>query len=239
MPRFFIAPPPTDTVTIAGEDARHIAKVLRMREGESIALCDGAGMDYAGEILAVSPSAVVVQVLEKKVTHSETSFRIRLYQALPKGEKLDWIVQKAVELGVCEIVPVLTERCVSRPNAKSMTKKCERLQKIALEAAKQAGRGMIPAIAPLQTFSEAIAEMKAYTNAILFYEHAQTPLSACLKGGMDTALMVGSEGGFTAQEACAAAGMGIAVASLGKRILRCETAPICALSAILFASGEF
>lgn len=243
MPRFFIEP--TDareggSIMLSGEDARHIARVLRMRPSEAITLCDGVGFDYRCEIAAVEPDSVEARVLQKLPNETEPAVRIRLYQALPKGEKLDFIVQKAVELGAFDIVPVLTEHCVSRPDAKSMDKKTARLQKIALEAAKQSGRGIIPRILPLQKFEQAISGMKTAGRAILLYERASSPLSSFLRNGMcDIALMVGSEGGFSPEEAALAEREGIAMASLGRRILRCETAPVCALSAVLYAQGEF
>lgn len=243
MPRFFIEPTPADTILLTGADAHHIATSLRMREGEALTLCDSRGTDYDGVIDSFPLDGVLVRVTARRQNLSEPAVRLTLYQALPKGEKLDLIVQKAVELGVHTIVPVLTERCISRPDSKSMGKKILRLQRIALEAAKQSGRGIVPEIRPLLSFAEAIAGMKQADCAILFYEGATQPLSAFLQGnalaGRELALMVGSEGGFSPAEADIAANMGIACASLGRRILRCETAPICALSAILYACGEF
>lgn len=241
MPRFFVETEPVagENVLLAGENGRHAARVLRLRVGEKLTLCDGAGGDYRCEVAEQYADAVVVRVLERVASDAEPGVRIRLYQALPKGDKLDFIVQKAVELGACEIVPVLSERCVSRPDAKSMGKKRERLQKIALEAAKQCGRGRVPEILPLVSFREAIAGMKQAGRAILLYEQATAPLSGLLAGEWDDiAVMVGSEGGFSPGEAALAEAEGLALASLGKRILRCETAPLCALTAILYARGE-
>lgn len=239
MPRFFTDPPAGDEVFLTGEDARHIARALRMREGEEITLCDGAGFDYHGEIAALSPDEVAVRIFRREPSQSEPAVRIRLYQALPKGDKLDFIVQKAVELGAAEIIPVLSERCVSRPDEKSMAKKLARLQKVALEAAKQSGRGIVPQILPLQSFKQALAGMKQAARPILLYERASEPMSAFLAGSFDeVAVMVGSEGGFSPEEAALAGEQGIALASLGRRILRCETAPLCALTAILYSTGE-
>lgn len=241
MPRFFVEPPAGDTAILTGEDARHIIKSLRMREGETLTLCDGRGFDYQCLIQSAEGDIVAARVLARQPSAGEPAVSIRLYQALPKGDKLDVIVQKAVELGVREIVPVLTERCVSRPDERSMEKKSVRLQKIALEAAKQAGRGVVPRILPLQSYREAISGMKEAERAILLYEGAQTPLSACLPvcPAGSIAFMVGSEGGFSPEEVRRAESQGIFPASLGRRILRCETAPLCALSVILFAAGEF
>lgn len=243
MPRFFIEPTPADHFQLTGDDARHVIKSLRMREGEALTLCDGSGVDYHSVIEGFCGDDVLVRVLSREKTGSEPAVKVTLYQALPKGEKFDFIIQKAVELGVHAIVPVLTERCVSRPDSKSMAKKLLRLQRIALEAAKQSGRGIIPEIRPLISFREAVAGMKQADRAILFYEGATEPLSAFLQGGVpdgdEIAILIGSEGGFSPEEADYAAQQGAFPASLGRRILRCETAPICALSAIFYACGEF
>lgn len=240
MPRFFVEPFVGEYVQIAGEDARHIAKSLRMQPGEEIILCDGQGSDYTCVLDSVETSAVTARVMEKSPNRSEPRLKIRLYQALPKGDKLELITQKAVELGVWEIVPVLTERCISRPDEKAAEKKIAKLQRTALEAAKQSGRGIVPLVRPLQSFREAVGGMKSHGPAILLYERAETPLRHCI-ADMDgsASLFVGSEGGFSPEEAGYAIENGVRPASLGRRILRCETAPLCALSAIFFASGEF
>lgn len=243
MPRFFTTDIAGDTVRISGEDARHIAKSLRMRVGEDLCVCDLQGFDYACEITAVDTSEVLAAVREKRPTAAEPPFALTLYQALPKAEKLELIAQKAVELGASALVPVTSSRCVARWSDKDEEKKRERLDKIMLEAAKQSGRGIIPRTQPLLSFKEAIGRMKEAQMAILFYEESKTPLSGILKQagrGLDSvAVMVGSEGGFSLEEAALAAENGIALASLGTRILRCETAPICAISAINYALGEF
>lgn len=224
---------------LTGEDAHHICRALRMRRGEEITLCDTRGYDYFCRLEEVAPGEVRARVLGREASKSESRARITLYQALPKGDKLEFIVQKATELGACEVVPVLTGRCVSRPDAKTMEGRRRRLQKIALEAAKQSGRGKIPEIAPLLSFSEAIGGMKQAECAILCYEEAATPLfPLLLPEARSFALMVGSEGGFSPQEAQSAAENGIPTASLGRRILRCETASVAALSALLCRLGE-
>ena len=239
MPRFFLEDIAGEQAHIQGDDARHITKSLRMREGEELTLCDTKGTDYRCSIETLDYEEVTVRVLEHSPSRSEVSCRIRLYQALPKGEKLEFIVQKATELGADEIVPVVTARCISRPLMRSMEKKRERLQKIAYEAAKQSGRGKIPRILPMVSFSEALEGMKQAELPLLFYEESDNPLHTILQGEpASISLMVGSEGGFTAKEAEDAQQAGIHLASLGSRILRCETAPVCALSAILYFLGE-
>ena len=239
-PRFFSDNIDVDFVYITGDDAWHITKVLRMRMGEKITVCNLNGTDFECVLTDIAPGNVTAQILKSRPCVSEPAVKIRLYQALPKADKLEFIVQKAVELGAVEIVPVLTGRCVSRWDAKTATKKIERLQKISLEAAKQSGRGCIAKILPLLEFEAAIQSMKTANRAILFYERAKSPLHTLLQGDFDSiAIMVGCEGGFSAEEAEYAKAHGVMAASLGTRILRCETAPIVALAAIGFACGEF
>lgn len=239
MPRFFIDGPAEGLVSITGEDARHIAGSLRMTAGETLTLCDAAGFDYSCEIIACDKAAVQVAVREKTACKSEPSVRLRLYQALPKSDKLELIVQKAVELGVGEIVPVLSARCVSRPDAASFEKKRQRLCKIALEAAKQCGRGRIPAVLPLVSYAEAVSSMKADDAAILFYEQADTKLTDALRADVKTvSVFVGAEGGISPEEALLARENGVLHASLGPRILRCETAAISACALVMHDLGQ-
>lgn len=240
MPRFFISGVIDNKAKIFGEDARHIAKSLRMGKGEELELCDLNGFDYKARILEVSGDLVIAEIMEKHICKTEPAIRISLFQALPKSDKLEWIAQKAVELGVYEITPVLTSRCVSRPNERDSAKKIERINKIMLEAAKQSGRGMIPKMNPVCAFKTAVSSMKGSDRAILFYERASKPLSGMIGAGLGSiAIMTGSEGGFSEDEASFAEENGVLAASLGARILRCETAPLAAISAINYATGEF
>ncbi len=239
MPRFFCETIQGEQAVIGGEDARHIAKSLRMKEGDPLTLNDCQGTDYQGRILRLERDQVVVEILSRSPSAQEPSVRVRLYQALPKGDKFEWIIQKAVELGVDEIIPVMTRRCVSRPDPASMEKKRARYQRVALEAAKQSMRGKVPQIGPLVDFSQAIREMAAGERAILFYEEATQPLEEQLSGQFShLSILVGSEGGFDREEVEQARELGIGVATLGKRILRCETAPLAALAAIMYATGN-
>lgn len=240
MPRFFTTDIYDGKARISGEDARHITKSLRMGNGDILELCDLNGFDYKAKILEVSEALVIAGITEKLACKAEPNLRISLFQALPKSDKLEWIAQKAVELGVYEITPVLTSRCVSRWSEKDSEKKTGRLNKIMLEAAKQSGRGMIPKMNPLCPFETAISRMKSSDCAILFYERAERPLSEMLGMGINSlSVMTGSEGGFSEEEAAFAEKNGVHSASMGARILRCETAPIAAISAINYAMGEF
>jgi 16S rRNA (uracil1498-N3)-methyltransferase len=239
MPRFFTDHIRGDHALITGGDAAHIAGSLRMKPGESLTICDLAGTDYDCAILSATSGEVSLQILSRRPSAGESRLRIRLFQALPKGDKLETIVQKATELGAAEIVPVLTSRCISRPDAKSMEKKQARLQKIAAEAAGQSERGRIPIIGELLSFEKALEEMATDEKALFFYEHATANLREQLDVDMTAvSLFVGSEGGFSPEEAERAREAGLLVTGLGARILRCETAPLCAISAILFAAGE-
>lgn len=233
MPRFFVESLEADTVLLSGEDGRHIARSLRCQPGETLELCDGRCTDADAVIREIAGDTVTVEVLARRPSRSELPCRVTLYQALPKGDKLVFIVQKAVELGAAAIVPVLTSRCISRPDSKGMSKKRERLEKIACEAAGQSGRGILPEVRPLLPFREAVAEMVKSPCPILFYERAEGPLGPLLAlRPPEIALMVGAEGGFSPQEAAEAAEAGLCLCTMGPRILRCETAPLYALSAI-------
>lgn len=238
MPRFFISPPTGDHAVIEGSDARHITKVLRMLPGEQLTLCDGAGTDYLGVIVSVGDT-VSVRILENQRSRAEPTVTLHLYQALPKGEKMEFIIQKAVELGVTDITPVLTSRCVSRPDPQSMQKKQIRYQKIAFEAAKQCGRGVIPGVRPLLRFEQALAEAANFDLSIFFYECGGEYLQKIiLPEKKSIALFVGSEGGFSEEEAALALSSGAAAATLGNRILRCETAPLAGISIVMNLTGN-
>ena len=240
MPRFFVESVENDFIEITGDDARHISLSLRMKKGENIVLCDGKGREAEATIREAFPESVVLDITERRDSVAEPKTEVILYQALPKFDKLEYIIQKSVELGVSKIVPVLTSRCISRPDEKTMKKKLERLRKIADEAAKQSGRGKLPEVGELLTFKNAVAEMTKAETPIFFFEHAQYPLREIMEKRTSgtISMMVGSEGGFSEEEAAFAAEKGVLIASLGPRILRCETAPVAALSAIMFAAGE-
>lgn len=235
MPRFF-----TETIDdakgiITGEDAKHIAKVLRMNVGDALTVCDTKGSDYDCVIAALCASQVELTVQRVSPSQTEPSIFVTLYQAMPKSDKMELIIQKAVELGVSRIVPVQTSRCVSRPDQKSMQKKLERYNRIALEAAKQCGRGIIPQVLPMLEYREAIEAMAQDEQAILFYENSTSSFREELsKSKTSLSIMVGAEGGFSQEEVELALTKNIASISLGKRILRCETAPMAALSVIMY-----
>lgn len=233
MPRFFVDNISETEAKIAGADAVHIIKSLRMKVGEELILCDKKGFDYECVIDKIDES-VICNILEKKKCISEPTCKVTLYQAFPKGDKFETIIQKCVELGINEIVPVLTARCISRPDQKSFAKKLERYNKIALEAAKQSGRGIIPKVNNIISFNEAIVRMKSENTAIIFYEGGGQNINKLyIQNESNIGLMIGSEGGFEEAEIEYALKNDIIKVGLGPRILRCETAPIAALAIIM------
>lgn len=239
MPRFFIDSRPVDgLLTLHGEDAHHAGRVLRTRPGDAITLCDGVGTDYDCIIEQIAADAVHCRVQDSHPTAAEPRQHLTLFMALPKGDKMEFIVQKAVELGVRTLVPYLSTNCVSRPD--KTEKKVERWRKIALEAAKQCGRGYLPQVHPVVSFEQAVEQAARCETALFFYENErQTGLRDALQDGVGrtVSLMIGPEGGFTPAEA-AAARAALTSVSLGARVLRCETAPIVALAAVLYAGGD-
>ncbi len=243
MPRFFIENVSGDVITISGQDANHITKSLRMKVGESLTVCGGQGVDFICEIAEMSADSVQLRVVDKVATDSEPSVKITLYQGCPKGDKLELIIEKSIELGVNEIIPVLMQRSVSRPDAKSAAKKHDRYQKLALSAAKQCGRGIIPDVGEMMTFRQMTAKLAEHQAVIFFYECGGESLSSVIgkitsQQLTDIAIVIGPEGGFDPAEADALKESGAMTATLGKRILRTETAPLAAISAIMFATGN-
>lgn len=239
MPRFFVSEIAGEQAFITGQDAWHLFKVLRLRTGDAVTLCDGNGTEAEGELVQADERQAEVKILSRQKSPAEPTVKIKLYQALPKGDKLEFIVQKAVELGVGEIIPVLSHRCVSRPDPKAMEKKRERCQRVAEEAAKQSGRGLIPQIGALTDLKEAIKQLSLLDCGILFYENAALPLKQALSASpREIGILIGPEGGFEPEEVALAEQAGLSVLSLGKRILRCETAPLCALSILMYETGN-
>ncbi len=235
MPRFFANHlyPEIKELTLTGDDARHIALSLRMACGDGVTLSDGRGNDYACRLTAITPEAVTAQVLSCSPSVTEPSLDICLYQAFPKGDKLELIIQKAVELGVSRIVPFSSAFCIKRPHADKWDKQHARLCRIAEEAAKQCGRGRIPQILPPLDFTQAVQQAAQADVGLFCYEGAGTqPLPQCLshKRPKSVAVIIGSEGGFSVAEAQAAKAQGLLSAGLGFRILRCETASLFVLS---------
>lgn len=238
-PRFFTENISEDSAVVSGEDVKHITSVLRMKKGDPAVLCDGRQNDFLAELAETESGCCTFKVLEKSVNEAEPGIRLRLFQAMPKGDKMEFIVQKAVECGAAEIVPIFTKRCVSRPDEKQLAKKLPRYQKIALEAAKQCGRGIIPTVRNAVNISELKNFISEENTGILFYECSDTPLSSAVSEfRKNVDIVIGSEGGFEPSEVEALEKLGFVTASLGKRILRCETAPIAAISILMNMTGN-
>ena len=243
MTRFFVAPEEmqAEFFVLTGENAQH-AKVLRLKNGEEVLVCDGQGRECLCTISDVSPGQISLVVKKRQASESEAGVQVSVYLAFPKADKLEHVIQKATELGAYEIVAFPSARCVSRPDEKSLKKKLERWQKIAASAAEQSVRGRIPEVITLGSYKEALVRAAAADKAILFYENERaTTLRMALEAGeyRTVSLLTGPEGGLEEKEVAQAQDAGLSVCTLGKRILRCETAPLCALSAVMYASGEF
>lgn len=238
MPKFFFHKNDISRgqVQLFGEDEKHIKTVLRAREGEEITLCDGEGMDYRCRIASLE-RGVLLDILSKEVCETEPKTKITLYQGLPKADKMELIIQKCVELGVDRIVAVSTERAIVKLDKKE-TKKLERWQKIAEAAAKQSGRGKIPEICQqVLKFKEAVAEAKALDGAIIPYEKEEkTGIRQFVQGfqGESVGVFIGPEGGFAEEEIALARENGITPITLGKRILRTETAGMTTTAILLY-----
>lgn len=240
MVRFFVSPEELSgqSLSLAGENAQH-AKVLRLKNGEEVLACDGQGREALCRV--ADAAGWVLEILERRESQTEAEVRVSVYMAFPKADKLEHVIQKATELGAYEIVAFPSGRCVSRPDDKSLKKKLERWQKIAASAAEQSGRGRIPQVLTLSSYQEALSRAAKADKALLFYENERaTTLKMALEGGYKTvSLLTGPEGGLEEKEVAQAMTAGLQVCTLGRRILRCETAPLCALSAVMFDAGEF
>ena len=243
MIRFFVAPEEmlTDTLVLTGENAQH-AKVLRLKAGEEILICDGDGQECLCEVTDFDGKQLCALVKLRRTSQTEAAVQVSVYMAFPKADKLEHVIQKATELGAYEIIAFPSTRCVSKPDEKSLKKKLERWQKIAASAAEQSGRGRIPQVRALSSFQSALTEAAQADRAMMFYEHEQAvtlKMALAQKPYRTVSILTGPEGGLEQREVEQAREAGLQVCTLGKRILRCETAPLCALSAIMYDAGEF
>ena len=241
MTRFFVEKEILEKtiITLTGENAAH-AKVLRLKAGEELLLCDGQGAEAL--CCVAEGDGLTLSVLERRESQTEAAVEVSIYMAFPKADKLEHVIQKATELGAAEIVAFPSARCVSKPDDKSLRKKLERWQKIAASAAEQSGRGKIPQVIVLGSYKEALTRAAKANCSILLYENERaTTLKMALEAERLSAVSIlsGPEGGLEEREVELAKQMGLRICTLGKRILRCETAPLCALSAVMYAAGEF
>ncbi len=243
MTRFFVESVQLDleAPVLTGENAKH-AKVLRLKCGEELLLCDGQGRECLCTVNAISDGEISLKAVQRRSSETEAKVRVSVYMAFPKAEKLEHVIQKATELGAYEIVAFPSARCISRPDEKSLAKKLDRWQRIAASAAEQSGRGVIPKVLTLPSYKAALERAAQADRALLFYENERaTTLRMALQSSPYTtvSLLTGPEGGLEEVEVHQALDAGLQVCTLGRRILRCETAPLCALSAVMYDAGEF
>lgn len=244
MARFFVEPTAIRDgyVTLTGENAHHAAYSLRLAPGDRIWVSDQISV-YLCELVSFDKETAVAQVVTQSTETTEPPFHVHLYQALPKGDKLDTVIQKAVECGVSEVTPFESSRCVVRAKPEAEERKTQRRCRIAEEAAKQCGRGIIPAVHPTTDFTTVLEAAATADLALFCYEGTETsPLPAILRSFQPPvdrtptiAVIIGSEGGFSPEEAAAARDRGFAMTGLGKRILRTETASGFVLSCLVYA----
>ncbi len=231
MPKFFADKEniTATTITIDGEEAKHILRVLRMQVGDRLTVCDGGGMDYEAEIEKCEKNFLIARILEKKESEAESAVKITLFQCLPKASKMEYVIQKCTELGIYKIIPCISERCVVKLNSDAdAKKKVERWQSVAKAAAKQSGRGIVPKIDMPVNFSDAVKMLENYSLAFIPYEEeCEVTLKTLLRDAQqveEVAFIIGPEGGFEPEEIKLALENGICSVTLGKRILRTETA---------------
>ena len=240
--RYFASQIQGDTALLLGEEAAHVARVLRCKPGEELLLFDGSGSEYDAEIVEITPQQVRLAIRARRAATTEPGVAVTLYVGLPKGDKLELIVQKATELGAARVVPFESRFCVAK--MKNEAAKLERWARIAKEAAKQSGRAQVPEVLPALAF-DAMCRQAATADVALFcYERggdALAPGSALhtrLATAKTVAIITGAEGGFDEQEAAQAVAAGCTQVGLGPRILRCETAPLAALAAVMVLTGN-
>lgn len=245
MPKFFTAREniSDSEIIINNEDVSHITKVLRLKCGDKIIVCDGCGYDYSAQIKNIEQKEIICEILSKEKCISEPNIEVTLFQGIPKASKMDYIIQKTTELGISRIVPVMLDRCVVKlENEKAELKKRERWQKIANEAAKQSGRGVVPVVEMPMRLDDVIENIKAMDLCFVPYEcEEQKKLRTVLTSKKDirtAGYIIGPEGGFDISEIDKIRTAGIDTVTLGRRILRTETAGEAVLSMIMYEIGD-
>jgi len=243
MPRFYVPNPyiQNGLLKIEGDEVKHIRKVLRLRAGDKIIVFDGSGKEYEGTILEEKPSSVLVKVQNTFFPQKDSPLEVTLAQSLLKGEKMDFLIQKATELGVNEIIPFFSSRSVPLLERTRRVERHRRWERIAIEASKQCGRGVIPKIESLKDFSEMLQIASPDGLRLILWEREGVKLKEVLEGLKKEAkifFVVGPEGGFSQGEVDEAEKSGFIPVILGKRILRAETASLCLLSILQYQRGD-
>lgn len=243
MPRFYVPNPGIEQglLKVEGSEVRHIRRVLRLRVGDRMVVFDGSGREYEGILVEEGPSSVVVKVENILSPPKESPLAITLAQSLLKGEKMETLIQKATELGVKEIVPFFSSRSVPLLDKSKSLRRYHRWEKIAIEASKQCGRMVIPKIGPLQDYSEMLQKASSETLRLILWEREGGALKGILKELKERQtifFIVGPEGGMSHEEVVEARKVGFIPITLGKRILRSETASLCLLSILQYERGD-
>lgn len=238
MPRFFTEVPVSGEIHITGDDASHISRSLRMKEGESLVACDTDGFEHRCVIRSIAQEEITLEVISSEKGKTEPPYRAVVYQSLVKGDKFDTVIQKAVECGASAIVPVLTSRATVRLTKADAEKKRVRWRRIAEESAKQCGRCIIPRVEAMLTFDEAIRHSRECEDISLFCYECEDKVSLRRAIGArdfgSVGIFIGPEGGYSPEEASHAAELGAVSVSLGRRILRTESAAPFVLSAVSY-----
>lgn len=245
MPKFFTAREniSESKIIINNEDVAHITKVLRLKESDEITVCDGQGYDYRALIDEIAQKEIVCSIISKEKCETEPNISVTLFQGIPKAAKMDYIIQKTTELGISQIVPVMLDRCVVKlENQKAEAKKQERWQKIANEAAKQSGRGVVPEVTMPVTLDEAIKTASELDLCFAPYEcEEHKHLKEVLTSKSDiksVGFIIGPEGGFDVSETEKIKSAGFETVTLGRRILRTETAGEAVLAMVMYEIGD-
>ncbi len=238
LPRFFISPEQVhgSRIAVTGDDLRHIRTVLRKKPGDALVLCDGMGTEYTVKIVEVGRAEILTEITDRVIREIKRPL-VTLGQGLPKFDKMDWIVQKATELGVSRVVPLITERTVVK--VKDERARTVRWQKICREAAMQSDRPDIPSVGQIVSFKDFLRTPNSELPTLLLlpWEEGTEPIKNVLRQNPDAknvVVLIGPEGGFSAREAAAAREKGFHAVSLGTNILRAETAAVAVLSMILY-----
>lgn len=241
MQHFFVSPQQVkeEKIYVEGSDVNHIKNVLRMKLGAKLTVNDGEGWQYLCEVESYEADMAVLHIVEKSKAETELASRIYLFQGLPKQDKMELIVQKAVELGAYQVIPVSTKRAVVKLDAKKAGKKVERWQQIAVSAAKQAGRGIVPTVGEVCTYAQALKMAEELDVVLIPYELAEgieetKKIIAGIRPGQSVGVFIGPEGGFEEEEVKLAMEAGAKPVTLGRRILRTETAGLTTLSLLMF-----
>lgn len=243
MNRFFVASEQVEgeQIRIVGKDVNHIRNVLRLGKGEKVEICcEENQTDYIASVEEMSEKEVCLHIEEKKTSSNELPSRIFLFQGLPKGDKMELIIQKTVELGVYAVIPVMTRRCIVKLDEKKAASRVKRWNAIAESAAKQAKRGIIPEVQMPVSYKEALRMAESCGCRVIPFEHAENMeetrrILSGIRPGEDIAIFIGPEGGFEDEEIELASEHGVLPVTLGKRILRTETAGMALVSVLMFA----